>query len=102
MSNLKSDIQKDGSKLIVALEGRLDTNTSQELETKLDSLKEVDSIEFDFEKLEYISSAGLRILLACSKEMQAKNGSLIIKHVNEEINSIFEVTGFSDILVVEN
>lgn len=88
-------------KLTVTLEGRLDTTTAPSLEKTLkDSLNDVEELVFDFEKLEYISSAGLRVLLAAEKVMK-KQGSMVIKHVNGEIMDIFEITGFTDILTIE-
>ena len=90
----------EGTKLTILLEGRLDTTTSpsleQELKQDLDSITE---LIFDFKKLEYISSAGLRILLAAQKVMN-KQGSMVVKNVNEIIDEVFEVTGFSDILTI--
>lgn len=91
----------EGSKLTILLEGRLDTTTSPSLEAELKgALDGITELVFDFEKLEYISSAGLRILLATQKVMN-KQGSMVIKHVNEVIDEVFEVTGFADILTVE-
>ena len=90
----------EGSKLTIMLEGRLDTTTSPALEAELkDALTGITELVFDFEKLEYISSAGLRILLANQKIMN-KQGSIVIKNVNEVIAEVFEVTGFADILTV--
>ena len=87
--------------LTVALEGRLDTTTAPQLETELkNDLPEVTTLVMDFEKLEYISSAGLRVLLSTQKTMN-KQGEMKLIHVNEVINEIFEVTGFSDILNIE-
>ena len=87
--------------LTVALEGRLDTTTAPQLETELKSvLPDTTSLVMDFEKLEYISSAGLRVLLSAQKVMN-KQGEMKLIHVNEVINEIFEVTGFSDILNIE-
>ncbi|MGM9581053.1 MAG: STAS domain-containing protein [Anaerovibrio sp.] len=91
----------EGSKLTIMLEGRLDTTTSPALEAELKgALDGITDLVFDFEKLEYISSAGLRILLATQKVMN-KQGSMVIKNVNEVIDEVFEVTGFADILTVE-
>ena len=85
----------------IRLEGRLDTTTSlmleEELKTFVPDLKE---LIFDFKQLEYISSAGLRVLLSAQKVMQ-KQGSMKLINVREEVNEIFEVTGFSDILTIE-
>ena len=96
-------IQKNlqGTTLHVALEGRLDTTTAPELEAELKaSLDGITELDLDFEKLEYLSSAGLRVLLAAQKVMN-KQGSMVIRHVNETIHEVFEVTGFIDILTIE-
>ena len=91
----------DGSTLTIALEGRLDTTTAPELETEVKaSLEGVKELEFDFENLVYISSAGLRVLLSAQKVMN-KQGSMKIKNVNDDIMEIFDVTGFADILTIE-
>ena len=90
-----------GSELTLAPEGRLDTVTAPELEAELkSSLEGVSSLIFDFSGLEYISSAGLRVLLSAQKQMN-KQGAMKLKNVNETIQEIFEVTGFADILTVE-
>ena len=87
--------------LTVTLEGRLDTTTAPQLEAELKSdLADVTSLVMDFEKLEYISCAGLRVLLSAQKIMN-KQGEMKLIHVNDVINEIFEVTGFSDILNIE-
>ena len=91
----------EGSKALFALEGRLDTVTAPDLEKELkDSLNGITELKMDFEKLEYISSAGLRVLLSSQKIMN-KQGSMVVKNVSEEVNEIFEVTGFQDILSIE-
>lgn len=91
----------DGDKLTVALEGRLDTTTAPEFEAALkEDLPNAQSVVLDFEKLEYISSAGLRVLLTAQKEM-GKKGGMVIKNVCPEILEVFEITGFADILTVE-
>ena len=91
----------EDAKAVFALEGRLDTTTAPELEKELqDSLDGVTSLVLDFEKLDYISSAGLRVLLSAQKTMM-KAGEMKVVHVNETIMEIFEVTGFSDILTIE-
>ncbi len=90
-----------GTELIVALEGRLDTMTAPELEAELNqNLEKAESLTLDFSKLEYISSAGLRVLLSAHKMMSAKGGMKVI-HVNEIVSEVFEVTGFADILTIE-
>ena len=99
MLNIKS--QKNASELIVELSGRLDTNTAPELEAALKTaLEGVEELTFDLEKLDYISSAGLRVLLAAQKTMN-RQGSMKVKNANEIIMEIFEVTGFADILTIE-
>ena len=90
-----------GTELIVALEGRLDTMTAPELEAELNqNLEKAESLTLDFSKLDYISSAGLRVLLSAHKMMSAKGGMKVI-HVNEIVSEVFEVTGFADILTIE-
>lgn len=89
------------TKLTVALEGRLDTTTAPELEQSLqESISDASELVMDFEKLEYISSAGLRVLLSAQKIMN-RQGNMKVIHVNETIMEILEVTGFVDILTIE-
>ena len=91
----------NGSSLNVALEGRLDTSTAPELEQALkESLDSATELTLDFSKLDYISSAGLRVLLSAHKAMSKKNG-MRVKNVNEIVNEVFDVTGFADILTIE-
>ena len=91
---------QDGSKLTVKLEGRLDTMTAPELEKSLaDSLDGITELTYDMEGLEYISSAGLRVLLATQKTMN-KQGEMKVAHVQEMVMEVFEVTGFNDILTI--
>ncbi len=99
MLNIQKSVE--GSKVVYTLEGRLDTVTAPDLEKDIRaSLEGIKDLVMDFEKLEYISSAGLRVLLAAQKIM-TKQGEMKITHVNETIMEIFEVTGFSDILTIE-
>lgn len=87
--------------MVIALEGRLDTATAPQLEAELkQSIGDSVMLVFDFEKLEYLSSAGLRVLLAAQKMMN-KQGKMVIRGVNEVILEVFEVTGFLDILTIE-
>ena len=87
--------------LDLALIGRLDTTTAPELEAVVkENVEGVTALTLDFAKLEYISSAGLRILLASQKIMN-KQGTMVIRNVNADIMEVFEITGFSDILTVE-
>ena len=91
----------EGNTLTVILEGRLDTVTTPELEKELmGALDDIQELTFDFEKLSYISSAGLRVLLSSQKIMNTK-GTMKVVHVNENIMDIFEATGFTDVLTIE-
>lgn len=94
IKNLNND------ELTIELIGRLDTTTSPMLEAELkDSLNDVKTLSFDFKGLEYISSAGLRVLLAAQKVMN-RQGKMTIANANEEIKEVFDITGFSDILTI--
>ncbi|MCQ2552551.1 MAG: STAS domain-containing protein [Clostridia bacterium] len=93
----------EGEKMVVAIEGRLDTTTAPSLDAELNQssdLAAVKELVFDFEKLEYVSSAGRRVLLATQKTMNT-HGKMVIKNVNDAIMEVFEITGFSDILTIE-
>ena len=91
----------NGAELTVTIIGRLDTITAPQLEAEFkQSITGVEKLVLDFASLEYLSSAGLRVLLAAQKVMN-KQGEMIIKNVNDTINEIFEVTGFIDILTIE-
>jgi len=88
----------NGKDLTIALEGRLDTMTAPELEKELQSsLDGVNTLTMDFSGLDYISSAGLRVLLSAHKRLSGAGG-MKITHVNEIVSEVFEVTGFADIL----
>ena len=90
-----------GTELVVAVEGRIDTTTAPELESELkESCVEAESLLLDFAKVDYISSAGLRVLLSLQKLMTKRGGMKLI-NVNDDIMEIFEVTGFDDILTIE-
>lgn len=91
----------NGTELTIALTGRLDTITAPQLENELKaSLEGVENLALDFAGLDYLSSAGLRVLLAAQKQMN-KQGSMVVRNVNETISEIFDVTGFCDILTIE-
>lgn len=90
---------REGGKLTLALEGRLDTTTAPQLEAEVKHLDGVTELVLDFEKLEYLSSAGLRVILAAQKTMN-RQGTMVIRQVNETIMEVFEVTGFVDILTI--
>ncbi len=91
----------NGTELIVALEGALDTTTAPELQEALaDDLNNVQSITFDLSELRYISSSGLRVLLSTHKSMSTKGG-MKVKNLNDIVQEVFDVTGFCDILNIE-
>lgn len=93
--------KSDGEKLTLVVSGRLDTNTSPMLEAELkQSVGGVKELVFDFSEVEYISSAGLRVLLAAQKVMN-RQGSMKLTGVNADVMEVFEITGFSDILTIE-
>ena len=99
MLNISKEIEN--TRAVLTLEGRLDTVTAPEMESVVvEILPGLTELILDFEKLEYISSAGLRVLLYAQKEMN-RQGKMKLCHVNETIMEIFEVTGFSDILTIE-
>ena len=91
-------IQKksEGGKLTIALEGRLDTTTAPQLEAEL----RTSDLTFDLGALDYISSAGLRVLLSAQKIMN-RQGEMVVRNASEDLMDIFEVTGFVDILTIE-
>ncbi|MDE5932855.1 MAG: STAS domain-containing protein [Lachnospiraceae bacterium] len=92
---------QNGNSLCLALEGRLDTNTAPELEIAIKgSVDGVEELTIDMAELDYLSSAGLRVLLGAQKTMN-KQGNMRVTHVNDTIMEIFEVTGFADILTIE-
>lgn len=91
----------EGAKQTLALEGRLDTTTAPQLEAEVKgNLAGITELVLDFSQLEYLSSAGLRVILAAQKIMN-KQGKMVVQHVNETILEVFEVTGFIDILTIE-
>lgn len=93
--------EKNGSSLTITLEGRLDTATAPQLEACLNaSLDGVTCLALDFASLDYISSAGLRVLLSTQKRMNTQ-GKMVIRNVNDMINEVLEMTGFADILTIE-
>ena len=92
---------KSNNTVTLTVEGRLDTTTAPELEKALSTqLEGVESLTLDFGDLAYISSAGLRVLLALQKTMN-KQGRMVVTHVNENIMEVFDVTGFVDVLTIE-
>lgn len=91
----------ENGKVVLGISGRLDTTTAPELEKEMENLlSEVKELVFDMSELEYISSAGLRVLLKAQKIMNAQ-GSMKVTNINESIMEVFEITGFLDILTIE-
>ena len=93
----------NGSELKIEVEGRLDTATASQLEKEVKgAANECETLVFDFAKLDYISSAGLRVLLSANKQMtQSGKAPVTVKNSNEIVREVFEVTGFTDILNIE-
>lgn len=93
--------EKKGNCLTLTLEGRLDTTTAPELDNEIKGkLDGIETLVFDVKDLDYVSSAGLRIFLSVQKTMN-KQGKMIVRGVNEVVREVFDVTGFSDILTIE-
>ena len=91
---------KNGNELTIQVEGRLDTVTAPVLEKEIkENVEGVEKLVLDFKALDYISSAGLRVILAAQKIMN-KQGEMLVKNVNETVNEIFEITGFCDVLTI--
>ena len=92
----------DNKDLTLSVEGRIDTLTSQDLEKEInEEIGKFDSLTIDFDKVEYISSAGLRVLIATQKKLKSTDTPMVIKNVNETINEIFRMSGFDKILKIE-
>ena len=93
--------KQEGGALTVALEGRLDTNTAPDFQNEVEPmLSGITGLTLDLEKLDYISSAGLRVLLVFEQELEAQNKTMQLCHVNEIIHDVFDVTGFLEILTI--
>ena len=94
--------KNDGESLVLEFSGRLDTTTAPDAETAaVAAVGETNGLIFDFAKLEYLSSAGLRVILAIHKKMTAKGGSFTVRNVNEIIMKVFKITGFSSIINIK-
>lgn len=92
---------QNGEELILSVEGRLDTTTAPQLDSEIkNNIEGKKTLILDFEKLEYISSAGLRVLLSAQKTMN-KQGKMILKNINDTVREVFDITGFLDILTIE-
>lgn len=100
---MKAEITQTDNQVMVTLEGRLDTVTSSEFEKNLTPYFSMQGIELtlDCASMEYISSAGLRVVLMTHKNITAKGGRFIIRNLNNEVRSVFDMTGFSRILTIE-
>ena len=95
------EIKKNVDETVLEIVGRLDTITAPALEkTIYENFGEIKNLILDFKQLEYISSAGLRVLLSAQKKLQ-QNGTMKLKNVREEVMDVFEMTGFADILTIE-
>jgi len=96
---MKMDFAANNSRMVVSLDGRLDSVTAPDLEKEIGArLDGITELTFDFSRLRYVSSAGLRVILSCSKKMKAAQGTLTIENPNEMVMDIFDATGFVDIL----
>ncbi|MGI6508362.1 MAG: STAS domain-containing protein [Saccharofermentanales bacterium] len=95
---IEKNVDKD--KVEIILVGKLDTQTAPMLDLEMAELTDMVSVEMDFAKLDYVSSAGLRVLLNVQKRMNVSGGKFIIRNVNESVMEVFEMTGFADILTI--
>ena len=94
------DKKKEGNRLVLAVSGRLDTMTAPALENVIkENLEGVEELTLDFENLEYISSAGLRVVLGARKAMG--EGKFTVRNLCSDVREIFDITGFSDIITIE-
>ena len=96
---MKIEKKVDSNRMKISLDGRLDANTYQDLEKELD-LDGIEYLELDLNKLEYVSSAGLRLILSCHKKM-SEQGKMVIKNVKGDVEDVFDITGFTDMLNIE-
>ncbi len=95
--------KQNGTEITLLLAGRLDTTTAPQLEMTIqESLEGTERLILDFKDLEYLSSAGLRVLLSAHKAIMKQGGDMRIRHVNEVIHDVFEITGFMDVLHIES
>ncbi|MCI8968897.1 MAG: STAS domain-containing protein [Lachnospiraceae bacterium] len=96
MEETKVTITKtiENNKAIVSVEGWLDTNSSPELGREIEALSDIESLILDFDKLEYIASAGLRIIILAYKKLKSMNGEFSIINVSSEVMDVFKLTGF--------
>ena len=99
---MKIELKKENETFVINLEGRLDTNTAPDLEKELEDYynRENFNMVLNFEKLDFVSSAGLRVLLLMQKKANALKGKMVIENVKPEIQEVFNMTGFSEILTI--
>ena len=99
---MKIDVEERNGRIIVRCEGRLDASTSVQLENQLNSVieKDTNKLYLDFNKIEYLSSAGMRLLLSCSKKLKDKGGKLTIFALHEDVMEIIRMAGFEQILEI--
>ena len=91
----------NGTELTLKVIGRMDTTTAPELDKEIsENIEGVKKLVLDFSELDYLSSAGLRVILQAQKTMN-KQGEMVVRNINETVEEIFEVTGFSDVLTIE-
>lgn len=98
---MKMEINRKENELLIGLSGSLDTETAPQLQEQFDDIEKIESIHLEFANLEYVSSAGLRVLLNVAKQMKKKDGKLVLHNVNSDIMDVFIITGFSNILTIE-
>ena len=99
---MKYDIRQEEAKLFVHVEGELDTRTSPEFERAFfPALKGIKETELNLDRLDYLSSAGLRVLLGAAKTLEEAGGSLVVKNVGENVMDVLRVTGFDEVLTIE-
>lgn len=96
--------EKEGNRLTISISGRLDAKNAPKLEAELSGgvLDDVDELHFDMSELEYTSSMGLRVMLRAYQVIEDKDGKMVIEHVNDDLMEVFELTGFTDFLDIEN
>ena len=99
--NMTIETSREEEKLCLKVKGRLDTMTSPQLDKEVETnLKGTELLTMDLSELDYVSSAGLRVLLSAHKSMKKQGGSMVVRGVNEEVQEVFTITGFSEILTI--
>ena len=98
--NIESKMKKET--ICIKIDGRIDSNTAPELEKYIsENIGDAKAAELDFKKVEYISSAGLRVMLSLQKRVSKEEGHVIIKHMNDTVKAVFELTGFADMFIIK-